>query len=412
MIKRRPLLKISYIAIILNLFITFSYAQDEAARILKRETAVFMLHLADDLIAISKMDDSLERANMQQRQKILQQTPFFNKINGFLHEHESEYLAIRKRALSKFAAPPKQLLELPYKPIEAGDELLSFYGSPEIASLVLVRALGPMDVGMLVTNLFRPQIKEFQGQDDIKQITLSQLFGAKFYVKKLSNYEWKIWSVNRLFVLSFSWNIETGVMRNFNYVPPDAKAIDRIVFPPFMKPSTPNDSLLLKRSEYQWNAYNSLKVDDLASYTITHELGGLLRLFFEENKQSYLQLRTQLLRGRSKPIAVPSSYQVRYEGDDVKNIQEQLTSLNPFNLEPEDLTNNLYTFLKTSQDYHIAKPEINKMQYNAVIGFQHRAAPSDLDNVWKIQAEGYAEIIEYDWNIATGEISAITLWEK
>jgi len=371
-----------------------------------------MLHIVDDLVAIGKMDDSLQEMNMQQRQKILRQTSFFSKINDFLHDHENEYLAIRKQALNKFAAPPKQLLELPYQPMEMGDDLLSFYGSPEIASLVLVRALGPMEVSILVTNLIRPQTKEFKTEDDIKQITLSQLFGTKTYVKKLSDDEWKIWGVNRLYALSFSWNIKTGVMRNFSYVPPDAEAIDRIAFPPFMQPSIPKDSLLLKLSEYQWNAYHSLKIDDLASYTINNKLDKLLRLFFQENKQSYLPLRKLLLTDRPKPIAIPTGYRIRYEGADLDGIQEQLGSLNPFNLEPEDLTDNVYIFITTSQNFNTDKSVIDKMQYNAVIGFQHRVAPSNLDNVWKIQAEGYAEIIEYNWNIATGEISAIKLWEK
>lgn len=370
-----------------------------------------MLEIARDLVTFDSASDSLEKLSEEQRRIALKQTSFFIKLSDFLHRHEHEYLTLRQQELAKSLAPPKRLVELSYRSIPMDEGLSNFYKTPEIARLLFIRALRPVDIASIVGSLLIPQILNASGEDYRKQLTISQLYGTKTYVKQQDPYEWKIWSVNRLYAICFSWNIKTGVLSDFGYTPPNARMIGDIKFFPFIQPVTLADSLSLHLREYQWNLYDSMQVEENAYYVISNDLAIRLQDFFKENKQQYVRIRKQLLAEKELLIPIPVTYHSLYEGSDFKDIEEQLFNLNPIVMEPEDLTMNAYIFVNSSQHFDQANVS-KKLRHNAIVGFQHRAAPGDMQNVWKVQAIGYAEIVEYNWNIATGEITAIKIWEK
>ncbi|GAA4805931.1 hypothetical protein GCM10023231_38880 [Olivibacter ginsenosidimutans] len=407
--------KTAFITLLFCLGIIKGYTQqnDQRRTALKQEIAAFMLSTADEVIKFRSIADTMQTSTTEERRKALQKTPLFITLKGFLDAHAEDYLSVREQELAKFAMPPKALANLPYKPIPMDSTLESFYNMPEIASLILIHALSPAEVTLLVNNLLMPQIIDLNGEDGRNQATISQLCGAKTYVKQEHNHVWKIWNVNRLYPISFSWNTETGVMSNFNYLPPDAHVIEGITFTDFMKPATLWDTLFFKLRTFQWNLYHEItSAGNDSYYERTKSIGTALHTFFQKNKSDYLQVRKQLLTDRPAPITVPASAHAIIEDVDSVGIKDELTSLNPFIFGPEDLTMNLYIFLSSGRHLSKEGPITQRVQDNAVIGFQHHAAPTPLEYVWKIQAIGYAEIIEYNWNIATGELSSIKMWEK
>lgn len=403
---------------ILFLFFTLSpclvYAQIVAIEqySLHDRTVSFMHGLQEEAATFYKQADSATKINQEERNKLLRQSSFFRQMSGYLKENRVVYENVRRQDFEKLDAPPIDLDQaLHYTPL-ADSSITMLLENTDYASLLTFQSFTAETIMGLISNIMLPVIVKATPSNFYTDLALDSQIGSLIYGKQVSHDKWQLFTVNRHYCIRLGFNLATLAIDDIRFAVLSDNDFNPFQLSVLGKPKTTVDSLVQGLKRVGWDMLADTIYRHQSQVEVLQALAEKKQQFFTEHRDQYIQVREMLLTRFSPTGVSPPGFELKITGEELgSDFLQSIALLNPNIFTVETITNQLANTIPGQLSW-VERPDYKALSLNAVIGYLHRANPTAKKNIWRVQAIGYRAVIEYQWDITTGEITELKYYEK
>lgn len=337
-----------------------------------------------------------------------QQAALFDPMLDYAQKEQPNYQKIRRKYLEEIPPPPAALADLHFNHLEDSDGIANVLADSNFTTVTLLQCYKPVEVGAVVNGLVQPLMYQKFGIG-INEAAISQTFGHQVFAKGFQDGEWQIWLVNRAFVLRFTFDLANTIVRDLGYTNFNDPAYLKIQLP-FVaySPRFETDNHYLAMDEIRWDAYSIdlLKESSLENWRDT--VNQKILTFYTKNQKRFHSLRAKILDDLDSVGTLDASW-VEEKDLSVEENERFNEVLEPYFLHPGEVA---YLLFSVTNGIPPFNEDINEIGKNAMVGFRHCAADVDGSSRWTIQSRGYSIAFEYTWDIQTGAITEIKLFNR
>lgn len=349
--------------------------------------------------------------------------PVYKHMEAFFQQHREVYLSLRKADLARYPSAPDTLpgyeqvpdFYAPYEdrnfPLEQVLRLAQGVGN--------FRTLGVADLRFVTEILNGYAMEYFRTKEQLttEQLINLRMYGELFFVDPIQKDLWQITLVNRLYALKFSWKItDNRVSQPELWVYTGHRQPSGWLSGKAPKSHTPLQQLDSALSSFRWSLYNEVSTPEQYTNGFVTEFVDKMTHYYQAHRQDYIRLRYEEL---AKYPPLETSYAKAFIHD-VPELKEDLLSV----LEKEDSgykISSLMASYETEASYTIHNFRYmlmlrlkNHAEYNltAWIAGIDTYSEQVAKNIWEIQFFYHNYAVSFRWNIATDEISDLTVKTK
>lgn len=409
------------LSILLLLLPFFSCAQnnkgnnkkDKEKQLVKKVDG-FMATWRDKWIDLEKKIDEQPDSATAGRIKAYQTHPFFKAYNGFIEENGKEYIAVRTRFYEQYAPPPEALLQLSWQKPEwtlAEEEQTNL----TLLSLAFLRTFDPLAVSNTAYNIILPNLMSTHhfGIDEAQKIYgIRERYGVNLYAKKISDTVWQAWAADRLWAVSFHFNIRTGMLFEIRHTTPGDPKYAAIQWPEsLVKPVTESNHLWADLTKVLWNSYSGNKAYDSLPYNYHKAMyKKQIEDFSKQQHGRYVKVRRQSLEQLDNSTPDLSAYnELTTPEDNVLRDEDTSFFVNYYfdhSQWESSIANAASLYFKAGE-----KEIIRRIQYNIFFPATHYARKLNNDE-WEVWSLNDTDAVYYIWNINTGQVRQTRYWVK
>src|SRR5690606_7870433 len=250
-----------------------------------------------------------------------------------------------------------------------------------------------------------------------EEVINQRMYGELFFGNPIQEDLWRITVVNRLYTLKFVWNIANNrVSKPELWVYTGKRQPSGWLNGQFPKGHTPLQQLDSTLSSFRWSLYDEASSDEKDSNGIITEVVNKMTRYYQSHRQDYIRLRSEELAKYPQPDA---SYAKSFTYD-VPELKEDLLSVlekegsrykisnmaAPYETEGAYTIHNFRYMLMLHLKNHA---EYNLTSWIAGVDTYSKRVAKDI---WKIQFFYHNYAVSFRWNIATDEISDLTVKTK
>ncbi len=349
--------------------------------------------------------------------------PVYKHIDGFYQLHRQQYLQLRKADLTRYQPAPELLPEYEqvpnfYAPYEDEDFPLE-----DVLKLTQgignFRTLRVADISFAVEILDGYAIEYLK---DEKQFTVEQainqrMYGDLYFADFLQGDQWQMTAINRLYTLTFRWNIaDNQISQPELWVLTGKRQPAGWLSGQLPKPQTPIQQLDNALNTFRWALYDEADDKELTSNDMVTTVPDKVTAYYQAHHKDYIRLRNEELAKYPSPdVEYAKSFK-----QDASALREDLLST----LEQEgsvykvssraapyemDGAYTIYNFR-----YMLMRHLKNYAEYRLtpwIVGYDSYARKTG-ENIWELQFFYHKYAVNFHWNIATDEISNLAIKTK
>ena len=346
--------------------------------------------------------------------------PVYKYIDSFYQQHRQQYLRLRKADLARYKPAPKLLPGYEYVPV-----FRSTYGNIDFETKQLFnilqrvgnfRTLSLADSRFGATALSGVVINYLMKQQGMSDEEVSHKFtcGEVPFADLIQGNEWQITFINRLYALKFNWDIENNQYSDPQlWVYTGGKQPAGWLNDTFPKANTAVQKLYRRLNTFRWSLYDqtdSTNVDYSRQARITRRK---LTEFYPGHRKAYIKLRNEEL-AQYPPI--DEIYAKAFPNESPELKEEFLTLFekkdNHYFIPGFKALNEIDgAQIRYSFYYWCMTHSENFDAYNiaAWVGGPDVHTKKLAKDTWEIQTFYQHYTLNFHWNVATDEISALTI---
>ncbi len=303
----------------------------------------------------------------------------FRKVNG------KEYATIRRAYYAQYAPPPAALVQLRW---ETGGDWGS---SPDLMSIAFMRSYDPGFPSQMVYYMAIPRIASMTAApiEEVESFYKAKAgYGTLTYTKPVSDSVYQVWSVNRIFAVTYRINLYTGTLSHIQFNLPKDPAYAKIQWTTsLLKPIDGITGLQGDINQAVWN--RTTTVND----------------FYNRNIDRFKQVREERLRPDIKDYT-PAKTGYKELPDAPGRIKQD--SLTRTYMYPQQWEVAIQSAGILGDN---APLMAKRMRLNSYFGTARYVKQIDKDN-WEVWVVHDTDRIYYVWNIYTGRIEKARFWLK
>jgi len=380
---------------------------------LRDKTVSFLHQVTDDLRLFSEQADSVDATDEDKQRRLFQRSKLFSQLKEYLAENQTTYNRLRRTSFKKLETPP-QYLEEELKFIPLTDlAMRPILNNTDYLKLITLRTTTAEPLIAMLDGFVFPAIAE-KLSNGLDELNLIKRMGALTYGRELSKDKWQLLMVNRLYSLTFNYDLVTQRIDEIRFAILPVDFFDRVNIKFEEKAKISEKDLLRQRlKELSWNLAGDDHFWDQPRGQIVQALAEERRSFFMNHLDQYTRIRKALLSRFPAVEAIPPGFKQKTTGDGFSEafIDPDLEFQNADIFDVEDLNIQLVPQIM-HQSNAGKKPNYKEIGLNIFMGYLFHASSTENENIWQIQAVGYNTMLMYQWDITTGEIADISYYEK
>jgi len=350
------------------------------------------------------------------REKQVREHQVYLHMDAFFQLHREQYIQLRKDDLSRY---PCALESLPgyervpdfYLPYE--DKSFSMEEVLQLAQGVgNFRTLGLPDIRFVTEILSGTIFKYLLSEQHLsyEEILNQRLYGQLSFVDPIRNDQWKITVINRLYTVSFTWNIrDNQVSAPELWVYTGKSQQSGWLNDQFPESHTPTQELGNRLDSLAWTLYDEIEKKGFDTKARGEALSERRLSYYQEHRQVCTELRHQELAKYPKMDEV----YLKTFSQEVPEIQEDLlhrlertddryslsSQIAPYETNGSYTINNFQFMLNRYMDNY------RENTLTSWIAGKDVYSKQLTKEVWEIQFFYAKYAVSYQWNIATDEMT-------
>ena len=351
------------------------------------------------------------------------QHPVYQHIDRFYQQHRKQYLRLRKADLARYQPAPELLpgyehvsdFYVPYEdqsfPLEEVLQLTQGVGN--------FRTLSVADIRVITDILQEYALQYLSAEKGLtrQQVINQRMFGDLFFADFIGGDQWQMTAINRLYTLTFNWNIaDNHISKPELWVYTGEKQPAGWLKGIFPKPQTPIQQQDSALNTFRWAVYDEADDNELTSNYMVTTVPDKLTAYYRKRRNDYIRLRNEELAKYPSPdVAYAAAFNHDASGvkEDLLSVLEKEGSLYkvpaimaPYEMDGAYIIYNfrylLMRHLKNYAEYDLTAWIVGNDIYTRKAG----------ENIWELQFFYHDFWVSFHWNIATDEISNLTIKSK
>lgn len=366
----------------------------------------------------------------------------YEYMDNFFQQHRELYIRLRKTDLARYSSAPDTLPgyeRVPdyYEPYE--DKSFPMEEILQLAQGVgNFRTLGVADTRFVTEVLYGYALEYLKAEKHltVEQVMNQRMYGELFFADPIQTDQWRITVVNRLYTLTYNWNItDNHVSEPELWVYTGKQQPSGWLSGQFPKSHTAVQQLDNTLGAFRWALYDETgseeidptqkAIDDayeaidgtgsevIDSNNMVSTVPDKMTAYYQAHRKDYIRLRNEEL---AKYPEFDEVYAKIFDRD-VSELKEDLLST----LEKEGDSYNISSWAAPYEmdgsytvhnfRYMLMRHVKNYAEYalTAWIAGEDISTKQLTHEVWEIQFFYYKYAVRFHWNVATDEISDLTI---